>query len=128
MWKKNFFFFFNIKLYYDLVYLCYKNQDHLRSGGKSLKNQGFWRHMRQKKNFFFNIKSYYDVVYLYYKNKNHRRSIGLWKTRKTRVFGNICDKNFFLQFFMFLFLKVFHPWLLVNRFQRNFWCLFIINW
>ncbi len=75
--KKNFFcFFFNIKLYYDVVYLYYKNQNHPRSGGKSLENQGFWRHMRQKK-FFFYIKLYYDVVYLYYKNQNHRRSIGL---------------------------------------------------
>ncbi len=74
--KKNFFFFLNIKLHYDVVYLYYKNQNHPRSTGKSLKNQGFWRHFRQKK-FFFYIKLYYDVVYLYYKNQNHRRSIGL---------------------------------------------------
>jgi hypothetical protein len=47
---KKIFLFFNIKLYYDVLYLYYKNQNHPRSGGRSLKNQDFWQHVSK---FFF---------------------------------------------------------------------------
>ena len=58
------------KAYEGLLYVCCKNQNHLRS-------KSFWKTKvsetyTKKKHFFIflNIMLYYDVVYVYYKNQS----------------------------------------------------------